>query len=243
MSYVSYLPDEVFESLVKEVLDIGRSKKDSALKDFHKNVIDPFSALFEAAVSEIDHEGWVKSEIVRQNQKTLSNHIGNLHQKVLGAVTGWQDLGVGSVVDLVCEDRKIVAEIKNKFNTVTGGKLAEQYYTLERLVAPKASQYKGYTAYFVNIIPKNPQRFDKHFEPSDKEKGMRCPKNDLIRIIDGASFYTLVTGRENALAEFHQALPNVIEAVFHKYYGEAAFKIKDKAKFKHYFSAAFSTAD
>lgn len=218
MTQIKYLDDEKFKQLVKNVLDVGTSKKKAVVRDFQKNVIDPFSSLFDAAVSEVDHDTWKNSEMVRQCQKTLTNHIGNLHQKILGNVAGWEDLGTGGVVDLVCHDRKIIAEVKNKHNTVTGGKLVDQYKSLERLVTPKTSLYKGYTAYFVNIIPRKPARFDITFEPSDKEKGMKCAKNEQIRIIDGASFYTLVTGRENAITELYDALPKVIEDIFRNVY-------------------------
>lgn len=239
MAYLSYISDEQFLALVKEVLDIGIAKKTEVEQDFHKNVIDPFAALFDAAVSGVDHDAWKNAEMVRQCQKTLTNHIGTLHQKILGSVAGWQDMGVGQVVDLVCHERKIIAEVKNKFNTVSGGKLAEQYYSLERLVEPKTSQYKGYTAYFVNIIPKKPKRQDIAFEPSDKEKGIKCPRKDSIRLIDGASFYTLVTGRESALHEFYNALPQAIEAVFQSHYQQPNFKILDLARFRHYFELAY----
>ena len=239
MSYVEYLDDETLKKLVKEVLDVGRAKKKVVEKDFQKNIIDPFASLFDAAVSEVTPETWKESEMIRQCQKALTNHIGNLHQKILGNVSGWQDLGVGSIVDLVCHDQKIIAEVKNKYNTVTGGKLADQYYSLERLVTPKSSKYKDYTSYFVNIIPKKPERFDITFEPSDKDKGIKCHQNNKIRIIDGASFYTLVTGRQLALEELFNALPFVIENIYQEEYKTIDFSIADKELFKQYFLDAY----
>ncbi|WP_298776291.1 Eco47II family restriction endonuclease [uncultured Shewanella sp.] len=243
MAYLNYLEDDKITSLVKEVLDIGINKKKSAIKDFSKNVIDPFSALFDSAVSEVDHETWKNTELVRQCQKTLVNHIGNLHQKILGEVDDWKDLGVGGVVDLVCHNQKIIAEVKNKYNTVTGGKLADQYYSLERLVNPKNSQYKGYTAYFVNIIPKKPVRFNECFQPSDKEKGLKCQPLDSIRIIDGASFYSLVTGRNDALLELYNALPLIIENIYRSEYKQPTFSLPNKQEFKQYFNDAFVSLD
>ena len=145
----------------------------------------------------------------------------------------------GSVVDLVCENEKIIAEVKNKYNTVTYGKLADQYYSLERLVMPKSSKYRKYTAYLVNIIPKKPERFNVIFEPSDKDKGAKCPRNELIRVIDGASFYTLVTGKENAINELYEALPSVIEDIFKIDYKQPNFSIPDKKEFSKYFSLAY----
>ena len=107
---------------------------------------------------------------------------------------------------------------------------------------PKASQYKGYTAYFVNVIPKKPQRYDLAFEPSDKETGNKCRANESIRIIDGASFYSLVTGKDSALREFYQALPVVIEAIFQNDYQEVDFCFPDRPEFERYFNAAYGSA-
>lgn len=239
MSYLKYIDDEKLTCLVKSVIEVGINRKKEAEEKFVKNVIDPFGSVIEVAAFDVDHEFWKVSETIRQCQKTLQNHIGELHQKILGNVPGWQDLDKGGIVDLVNPQRKIIAEIKNKYNTVTGGKLADQYYSLERLVSPKASQYKGFTSYFVNIIPKKPERFDRVFIPSDKDKGMRCAANDKIRIIDGASFYSLVTGRENALAEFYSALPQVIESIFRHDYSVEDYELPDKSEFQKYFDLAY----
>ncbi|MCA9995818.1 MAG: Eco47II family restriction endonuclease [Anaerolineales bacterium] len=164
----------------------------------------------------------------------MQNHIGTFHQNVLGAVAGWHNLGTGSVVDLVNPERKLIAEVKNKYNTISGGKLAELYGTLERLVMPKASDYKDYTAYYVSIIPRRPERYERPFTPSDKEKGARCPRNELIREIDGSSFYELVTGDPNALQSLYAALPTVIQVVV-----GSLQQMRDADLLKQYFAAAF----
>lgn len=136
-------------------------------------------------------------------------------KKILGNIKGATDLNVGdkSGVDIECKEKKIIAEIKNKHNTVTGVKLSDQYYALRDLVGKKYSPYKDYTAYFVNIIPSKPERINKPFTPSDSKEGAKCPINEKIRIIDGASFYSLLTGEENALEDLYKILPQVIEKV------------------------------
>jgi len=239
MSYLNYIDDSELRGIVKLVLDKGIERKKEAESKFTKNVIDPFGSLFEAAAFDVDHRTWKSAETIRQCQKTLQNHVGDLHQKILGNVDTWQDLETGSVVDLVCERKNIIAEVKNKYNTVTGGKLADQYYSLERLVMPKASKYRNYTAYFVNIIPKTPKRFNKPFEPSDKDKGAKCPKNERIRIIDGASFYSLVTGDDDAIFNFYRVLPKIIEDIFTSEYQQSNFEIADKEAFSEYFDLAY----
>ncbi|WP_258316055.1 Eco47II family restriction endonuclease, partial [Escherichia coli] len=88
------------------------------------------------------------------------------------------------------------------------------------MVSPKHSRFKDYCAYFVNIIPRKPIRYDIPFTPSNKGSGTQCPSNPNIRIIDGASFYELVTGRPDALQELHSALPHAIEYILSERFGQ-----------------------
>jgi hypothetical protein len=231
---VEFLDDATLVAEVSHLLTVAEEAIESQRREFGKNVIDPFAAMFEMSGYGLDHAGWVSVELMRQAQKTLLNQIGGFHQNILGAVKGWENMNAGSWVDLVSHDRKAIAEVKNKHNTLSGGKRSDQYDNLEKLVMQKASRYHGYTAYFVTIIPKSPERFDRPFTPSDKETGAKVAENTLIREIDGASFYELVTGRKDALAELFKALPGVIAGISGK-----ASDPADRAALSAYFRNAF----
>ena len=148
---------------------------------------------------------------------------------------GWDNLSVGNVVDLKSDTKKIIAEIKNKHNTVTGGSLKNVYDDLESEIMPKSSIYHGYTAYFVNIIPKKATRFNQEFTPSDKATGARKHPNRKIRIIDGASFYELVTGDRDALKDLFNALPNVLNDLLNK----SQLTKKEVIDLENYFRRAY----
>ncbi|MEL4887730.1 Eco47II family restriction endonuclease [Pectobacterium betavasculorum] len=238
MALLDYISDDNLFNEVETLLKKAKKKRESAEKTFNANVIDPFGALFEAPGFS-SHEEWRNSELARQCQKTIQNHVGTFHQKILGHVNGWQDMGIGGIVDLLNEERKIIAEVKNKYSTVTGGDLADKYKGLEELVSPKHSRFKDYCAYFVNIIPRRPVRSDVPFTPSNKGSGTLCPSNPNIRIIDGASFYQLVTGRPDALKELHAVLPYAIESVLNERLGSKGFSIPDKESFINYFNLAY----
>jgi hypothetical protein len=211
MPYLNFINDDTYHQIVKDILTIGFKAKEKSEKQFNRNVIDPFAMVFEMASFDIDSAGWVLNEQTRQAQKSLSNHIGLIHQKILGSIKGWSDLETGNIVDLVNHERKIIAEVKNKHNTTKGSDKVGVYYKLSDLVLSKASQYKDYTAYFVEIIPKTPKRHDAPFTPSDNTRGVRCEASDKIRQIDGASFYTLVTNEHDALENIFKTLPLVIK--------------------------------
>ncbi|EOW9458751.1 Eco47II family restriction endonuclease [Vibrio cholerae] len=238
MALLEFISDDDLFEEVRLLVRKTITKRKKAKKDFHKNVVDPFGSLFEAPGFP-DHEAWRSAELMRQTQKTIQNHVGTFHQKILGHVVGWEDLGVGAVVDLKNMERKIIAEVKNKYSTVTGGDLSNKYKSLERLVKPKHSSFKDFTAYFVQIIPCKPGRYNKPFTPSDKESGEPCPSNELIRVIDGASFYELATGRKYALKELHEVLPKVIEKVYKEELEDDSFTVNDILKYAQYFELAY----
>ncbi|NJK85847.1 MAG: Eco47II family restriction endonuclease [Bacteroidales bacterium] len=138
------------------------------------------------------------------------------------------------MIDLVSDSNKIIAEVKNKFNTITFGKLSDLYFSLDNLISPKTSIYKDYTAYYVAIVPKNGLRYNKPFTPSINKTGKKCPVNENIREIDGASFYSLVTGNVNALEELFYVLPEIIQDC-----SEGHFHISNKEKIFSFFSKAY----
>jgi len=211
MAYLKWISDKDLQECVQHLLATAERAMGEA--DFNKNVIDPFSAIFQVAGFGLNYAEWEEKEKTRQAQKTLQNHIGQFHQKILGHVKGWESIETGNILDLVNHKRKIVAEVKNKYNTVSGGNLVNVYDTIEQNIMFKHSSFKDYTGYYVAILPKYPTRFDAPFEPSNKATGSKRPVNVKIRFIDGASFYTLVTGDEHALDDLFNILPSVINDV------------------------------
>lgn len=213
MPTLSFISDQDLEESIHNLLVLAHGALEQVELKFNKNVIDPFSAIFEMAGFKINEDEWKMHEQARKAQKTLSNHIGSFHQAILGKVKGWKNPGPeGMGVDLVSAEHKVIAEIKNKHNTVKGSDLAKLYAELENYVDRKTSMYKDYTAYYVEIVPKKPKRYDVPFTPSDRSMGRKKPEHHLIRKIDGYSFYKLVTGVDDALLQLFKALPEVIQA-------------------------------
>lgn len=233
MGYLSFIDDEKFENIVLKILDRGVYSIKNAQDKFARNVIDPFSILFEMSSFNIDSNKWVENETMRQAQKSLSNHIGDFHQKLLGSFNGWECLSTGEIIDGICYEKKIIAEIKNKHNTLKGSDRSAMYYKLDDLIMKKGHKYKDFTAYYVEIIPKKPARYNLPFTPSDSSKGTKCPVNEKIRMIDGYSFYALASGVDNALEQIFNALPLVIQKV------KPSYKFINHEEILTYFNSAF----
>lgn len=158
--------------------------------------------------------------------------MGDFHQAILGHVNGWTNLNTGNVVDLRSDNNKVIAEIKNKYNTTKGNHKKVIYDDLNNLIN---HEFAGYTGYYVEIIPKSRNPYNKPFTPPDNETGIRRPENRNIRIIDGRSFYELVTGQTNALDRLYKVLPQVIAEIT----GNTHIKIVDDPLYRELFERAY----
>lgn len=201
-------------------------------KKLRENTLDVFSATIESLLKGISFNEWIEQEKKRQIQKTLQNEVGKLHQKILGTLLGVQDLGVGGVVDIICQEKSLIAEIKNKHNTTKGNHKISVYDDLKSVLMTKP-EIK--TAYYVEILPKNGQKYNKPFAPSDNKTKQNRPSDENIRQIDGQSFYELLTGNPNALRELYVLLAQVTSEIlseefdltlnYQDYINEAEFNI------------------
>jgi len=62
MSYLSFIEDEELEKIITKVLNKGQSALKTGEEKFGRNVIDPFSILFEMGSFEIDFNQWNRNE-------------------------------------------------------------------------------------------------------------------------------------------------------------------------------------
>lgn len=227
-------------SKVKEVLKpIVEStyKAQKEEQNIYANTLDCFSAAIDASIRGITLEEWIESEKQRQAQKTLQNKIGDFHQKILGTIEGVTDLGVGGVVDIICENKKIVAEIKNKHNTTKGNHKKSIYDDLLSVL----ERYEGYTGYYVEILPKNGKSYNKPFAPSDNTTKTLRAESKYIRVIDGKSFYKMVTGSDNALKELYSLIPELTAEILKESFdiSRDASSIKSNQFFTELFEMIF----
>ncbi len=234
MPYLKYISDKELIEAVAKVIKVIEKAECEADDKLHKNVVDPFSALFHGITHKISYKEWIEQEKARQIQKTMQNAIGTFHQDILGSVKNWEDLGTGGGLDVKSNKYKILAEIKNKYNTTKGNHKTELYDAIKAML--RLDEYNNFIGYYVEIIPKGKNKYDNPFTPSDNKRKKRRPKNKKIRVIDGVSFYEMATGREKALQELFEVLPMVIADNFKYKLGK-----KETSQYFDLFKKAFST--
>ena len=174
-------------------IQLLRERAKSALQDAEvrrvRNVVDPFLSLLLASTFDLQNPAAL-TNIQRAESaiRGMSNALGEFHQRILGSVHGWANHDAG--YDLECSSRRIVAEVKNKWNTMNANARRGALRDLETAVRQKRG---AWIAYLVIIVPKKPKRYEKDLG------------NNVIET-DGASFYQKVTGEANAIHDLMDSL-------------------------------------
>ena len=203
--YVDFVLDKDFLECVKWVCDAyPETSKEINMEELNRNTIDPFKIIFDMLNGGMDYDTWIENEAIRQHDKTINNRIGDFHQKLLGKVNGWTNLGTGDTtkVDLKKNDNSIFIELKNKENTVNADSKDKVRDKLEKVIRTNP-QAKAYWAY---ILSKKGDSGEKVWKYNNKQ-------DENIRIIWGENVYQLITGKNDSLEKVWAALPIAIKDV------------------------------
>lgn len=144
-----------------------------------------------------------------QAEKGLTNALGVFHQEVIAHVKGWEDPQTSQDFDLINHEKRIVVEMKNKYNTLNAEGQKNCFTKLSNAVSNKHSSFYQYTAYCVNIVPKKARIGTIPFVVKDNATDSHL-RNGKVFLIDGHSFYALATGVPSALRELLDVLSKVL---------------------------------
>ncbi len=199
--YVSFVSDD---HLLQCVANLHKAyveaKKGISKKKFYKNKVDTFKLTFDSLFSEMKEEDIIKSEILRQVDKSINNSIGTFHEEILGGVEGYEK-GNLSGFDIKAIDNTLFADIKNKHNTMNSSAAESLFQKLRGY----ADQYKTSNCYWVQILAK--KSFNEKW--SGDINGKEYSHSRVFKI-SGDKFYALLTGQDDALYQLYRVLPKVI---------------------------------
>ncbi|MXV75366.1 Eco47II family restriction endonuclease [Candidatus Poribacteria bacterium] len=180
---LSWISDADLESAISSLFSSAKNTIQKAEKRRERNVVDPFYSVLIASSFEL------KTIIELDNLQDagaalrgISNFLGEFHQKILGSINGWNNHDSG--YDLECPMKSIIAEVKNKHNTMNSTNTEAVISDLDTAIRQKKGNWK---AYLVQVIPRSPYR------------STNIVRSRGVYVIDGASFYHLATGEPNAI--------------------------------------------
>jgi len=173
------------------------------LKKFNKNMIDPIKLTFDSKIYGKSLEETIELEIIRQMDKSNTNHIGYFHQNIFKYIDGeWTVPQQG--FDLINEKEKMYVEMKNKHNTMNSSSAQKTYIAMQSMIL-KGADIK---CMLVEVIAKNsqdiPWKISINSEPY---------MHDNIRRVSMDKFYEIVTGSPDAFKRLCEVLPLVLEDV------------------------------
>lgn len=202
---LSFIRDEDLFAHVADTVEKYRFHID--LEKLNHNLLDPIKLTFDAGVY---HQGFdnqameavLENEILRQMDKSNTNHIGYFHQNIfryIGREQGWRVPKQG--FDVENDELSIYVEMKNKHNTMNSSSAAKTYMRMQNklLRQPEA------TCMLVEIIAKKSQN-----------TVWRCTvdgeavQHERIRRVSVDKFYETVTGVPTAFRDLCAVLPVVI---------------------------------
>lgn len=174
------------------------------LQQFNSNLIDPIKLTFDAKVYKKDIEDVLESEVIRQLDKSNTNHIGYFHQNIFRYIGGgdWEVLDQG--YDIVNLKQQIFVEMKNKHNTMNSSSSQKTYMRMQNTLLKNESA----VCMLVEVIAANSQ----NMPWVASMDGVRVA-HEKIRRVSIDKFYEIVTGDQFAFKKLCEILPRVIEDV------------------------------
>ena len=198
---LGYICDRDLFCHVKDTVEKYRFKID--LKKFNKNLIDPIKLTFDSKVYNKSIEEVIESEIIRQMDKSNTNHIGYFHQNIFRYInSSWSVPSEG--FDLINDDDKIYVEMKNKHNTMNSSSSQKTYIKMQGMLLKNSKN----RCFLVEVIAKNSQN-----TPWKISLDGVSHEHEYIRRVSIDKFYALVTGRTDAFKELCEVLPMVLDDV------------------------------
>ena len=207
MSYnLGFINDELILKHVTETVRKYSVSFSMNLKEFNKNLVDPIKLTFDSKVYGKSIKDVLTSEILRQIDKSNTNHIGYFHQNIFNHFgDGWSVPKHG--YDVVNESKKIFVEIKNKHNTMNSSSSQKTYMRMQNTVLKDPDS----VCMLVEIIAKN-----SHDIILKNSIDGAAVSNKNIRRVSIDKFYELVTGDALAFKKLCEKLPEIISDAIDK---------------------------
>ena len=198
---LAFIKDKDLFTHVKETVEKYRFAID--LKKFNKNLIDPIKLTFDSKIYGKSLEETIELEIIRQMDKSNTNHIGYFHQNIFKYIgAGWEVPKQG--FDLVNEQEKIYVEMKNKHNTMNSSSAQKTYIAMQNKILKGAD----ITCMLVEVIAKQSQNTPWKISINGEQY-----VHENIRRVSMDKFYEIVTGYATAFRELCEVLPTVLDDV------------------------------
>lgn len=200
--------EDIFNHVRNTAMQYRRSIN---LKEFNKNLIDPIKLTFDAKIYGQSLEETIKSECIRQIDKSNNNCIGYFHQYLFKyAGNGWivPENGQQGGFDVLNDELHVYVEMKNKHNTMNSSSGSDTYVKMQN----KILRDDKAICLLVEVIAKRSQ--DIVWKVTVNSNGHKEKfSHERIRRMSIDKFYGKVFNDKRAFFKLCKALPDVLDDV------------------------------
>lgn len=198
---LGFISDRDIYAHVKHTVQQYRLEID--FTQFTENVIDPIKLTFDSIVYQRAIQDVLEDEIVRQLDKSNTNHIGYFHQNIFKFINPeWVVPTKG--YDIINESQSIYIEMKNKHNTMNSSSAQKIYIAMQNTILKNPNAQCILVEVLARKSQNIPWKISIHGTPASDER---------IRKMSIDQFYERVTKDPFAFKKLCLALPKIIEDV------------------------------
>ena len=198
---LGFISNENIYNHVKET--VQKYRFDINLTDFNKNLLDPIKLTFDSKVYQKEIAFVIESEVLRQIDKSNTNHIGYFHQNIFRYLgNGWEVPTQG--YDVVNTELMYFVEMKNKHNTMNSSAAQKTYMRMQNTLLSTSEA----TCLLVEVIAKRSQNTIWKVSLDGQSVS-----NERIRRVSIDKFYQLVTGDRFSFKNLCEKLPIIIQDI------------------------------
>lgn len=183
------LDEHKLDVLVQEFMRKVAEKESTVSKELRTKTLDPI--LYAVEFARAGGDSWEEAETSYKIRKQREMEIGNLREHLFGLLPGWRVLKRESGnPDLVCEEKRIIVELKSRSDTVKG---EDQKSIYDKMLKNVTGSYRGYTALYAYWVDKSRKRMDRpeRFAPPDNQTGQHRPLDDRLLKVDGPLLWAI----------------------------------------------------
>ena len=198
---LKFISDEDLFNHVKDTIDKYRFSIN--LSQFNRNLIDPIKLSFDSGVYGKSIQKTIEDEVIRQIDKSNTNHIGYLHQNLFKFIgCGWEVPDQG--FDIINDEKHIYVEMKNKHNTMNSSSAQKTYTRMQN----KLLRDDKATCMLVEVMAKKSQNSEWRVSLDGESMS-----HERIRRVSIDQFYEIVTSDPFAFKKLCEVMPLVIKDV------------------------------
>jgi hypothetical protein len=203
--------EDGLNTLIKKFMSDSKDEEDRVRDAIKSKTLDPL--IFALEMVREGGENFIDGQMRYSLRKSREMRLGTLKEDLFGLLPDWVVMErEESKPDLVCENKKILVELKSRQDTVKGENLKEVY---DKLLRNVTGQWRGYTGFFGYYLNKNRVSMSapKPFVPPDNATGQRRPSDVRVLRADGMVLWAIATDPSQSLQPPY-AKPNALYQVY-----------------------------